>query len=201
MDIELFYEFGSSYSYPAVMTAEKAVSARGLSIVFRPFLLGPLFAAQGYTQPPFIQFSTKGAYTWRDLERCCARLGLPWKKPSVFPRRGVLPARVALLGVDEGWGNAFTRRIYQLNFVEDVEIDDEEAVRGVLDALALSADDVLLRATSPDNRARLKAQTERAAQLGIFGAPTFVVGSEIFWGHDRMEQALDWAVEHAQSGG
>ena len=201
MDIELFYEFGSSYSYPAVMTAEKAASARGLSLVFRPFLLGPLFAAQGYTQPPIIQFSTKGAYTWRDLERCCARLGLPWKKPTVFPRRGVLPARIALLGVDEGWGNEFTRRIYQLNFVEDVEIDDEPRVRGILEALALNADDVLERATSPENRARLKGQTERAAELGIFGAPTFVVGNELFWGHDRMDQALDWAAEHAQSDG
>jgi 2-hydroxychromene-2-carboxylate isomerase len=198
MDLELFYEFGSTYSYPAVMTAEQAAKARGLTIAFRPFLLGPIFAAQGYTDPPFVQFSVKGAYTWRDLERSCALLGLPWKKPSVFPRKSVLPARVALIGMDDGWGNEFSRRAYQLNFVEDREMD-EPNIRAVLSALSLDADQVLARALAPDNRERLKRETERAQSLGIFGAPSFVVGDELFWGHDRMAQALDWAVTRRQS--
>lgn len=197
MDLELFYEFGSTYSYPAVMTAEQAARERGLTIAYRPFLLGPIFAAQGYTAPPFVQFSVKGAYTWRDLERSCALLGLPWKKPSVFPRKSVLPARVALIGMDDGWGNEFSRRAYQLNFVEDREMD-EANIRALLRALSLDADQVLARALAPDNRERLKRETERAQRLGIFGAPSFVVGSELFWGHDRMQQALDWAASQRQ---
>lgn len=202
MDLELFYEFGSTYSYPAVMTAEQAARERGLTIAYRPFLLGPIFAAQGYTAPPFVQFSVKGAYTWRDLERSCALLGLPWKKPSVFPRKSVLPARVALIGMDDGWGNEFSRRAYQLNFVEDREMD-EANIRAVLRALSLDADQVLARALAPDNRERLKRETERAQALGIFGAPSFVVHdaaqrSELFWGHDRMQQALDWAASQRQ---
>src|SRR5688572_9468234 len=103
MEIELFYEFGSTYSYPAVMQAEQLAEARGLALVYRPILLGPIFAAQGYQQPPFVQFSVKGAYMWRDLERICAASGLPFRRPSAFPRRSVLPTRIALLGVDEGW--------------------------------------------------------------------------------------------------
>jgi 2-hydroxychromene-2-carboxylate isomerase len=193
MDLELFFEFGSQYSYLAAMLADKAAKEHGLSIVYRPFLLGPIFAAQGYQQPPFVQFATKGAYVWRDLERLCAELELPWHKPSVFPRKGVLAARIALVGVDEGWGVDFICRVFQLNFVHDQDIEDEAALRAVLSALGQSPDEVLARAMSTENKARLKTQTERAQALGIFGAPTFVVGSELFWGQDRMRQALAFA--------
>ncbi|MDB4985486.1 MAG: oxidoreductase [Myxococcaceae bacterium] len=193
MDLELFYEFGSQYSYLSVMLAEQAAKARGLSIAYRPFLLGPIFAAQGYSQPPFKQFPIKGEYVWRDIERLCADAGLNFRRPTSFPRKGVLAARVALVGLDEGWGLAFSRRVYQLNFVEDREIEDEANIREVLAGLSLSADTVLARALAPDNRERLKLQTQRAQDLGIFGAPTFVVGRELFWGQDRMQQALEWA--------
>ena len=194
MDLELFFDFASTYSYPAVMTAEQAAAQQGLRIALRPILLGPIFAAQGYTQPPFLQYSVKGAYTWRDLERVCADLSLPWRKPSAFPRRSLLAARVALIGMDDGWGAEFTRRVFVLNFAEDREIDDELNIRALLGELGLSADEVLARALSDDNRARLKTETARAEQLGVFGAPTLVVAGEIFWGHDRMAQALRWAA-------
>jgi len=193
MEIELFYEFGSTYSYPAVMQAEQLAEARGLALVYRPILLGPIFAAQGYQQPPFVQFSVKGAYMWRDLERICATSGLPFRRPSAFPRRSVLPTRIALLGVGEGWVAAFSRRVYTLNFAEDREIDDEATMREVLAALSLDADDILARAVAPAHRERLRKEVERAQALGVFGAPTFVVEGELFWGHDRMLQALDWA--------
>jgi 2-hydroxychromene-2-carboxylate isomerase len=197
MEIELFYEFGSQYSYPAAMLAERAAAERGLTVAYRPFLLGPIFAAQGYQHPPFVQFAVKGAYVWRDLERLCAELGLPWKKPSVFPRRGVLASRIALVGLDDGWGVEFSRRVFHLNFVEDRDIEDEPTLRAVLDDLGRAADEVLARALAPTNRERLRAQTARAQSLGIFGAPTFVVGQELFWGQDRMRQALDWAARTA----
>lgn len=196
MDLELYYEFGSQYSYPAVMLAEDAAAARGLTLAYRPFLLGPILAAQGYAKPPFIQYAVKGEYVWRDLERVCAEAGLDWRRPSVFPRKSVLGARVALIGVDEGWCGNFSRRVYQLNFVEDRDIEDEAAIRGILEELGLSADSVLERALSADNRERLKTQTEHALKIGVFGAPMFVVGSELFWGQDRMRQALDWAERH-----
>jgi 2-hydroxychromene-2-carboxylate isomerase len=196
MEIELFYEFGSSYSYPSVMVADQLAAKRGHSIVHRPFLLGPLFAKQGYTAPPFIQFPIKGAYMFRDMERTCALHRIGWRKPSVFPRRAVLPTRIALIGFDEDWGLRFAQRVYTLNFVDDREIDDEGNMREVLAELGQDADAVLTRALAPDNREKLRTYTARAEELGLFGAPTYVVGRELFWGHDRMQQAFDWA-EHA----
>jgi 2-hydroxychromene-2-carboxylate isomerase len=193
MQIELFYEFGSNYSYPAVMVADRMAAERGLSLVHRPILLGPIFANQGYQAAPFLQFKAKGEYAMRDLERICAEHGLGWKRPSEFPRRAVLPARIALIGFDEGWGLEFAQRVFQLNFVEDRAIDDEANMRTLLSDLSLDADAILTRAVSAENRERLRAQIARAEQLGVFGAPTFVVGGEVFWGHDRMRQAFDWA--------
>jgi 2-hydroxychromene-2-carboxylate isomerase len=190
MEIELFYELGSSYSYPAVMVADREAAKRGHTIAHRPFLLGPLFAKQGFTAPPFVQFPIKGAYMFRDLERICAELQLGWHKPSHFPRRALLPTRIALVGFEEGWGLQFVQRVYTLNFVDDREIDDEPTMRELLGA---DADRVLHQALSPEYREKLRAQTARAEELGLFGAPTFVVGRELFWGHDRMQQAFNWA--------
>ncbi len=193
MEIELFYEFGSSYSYPAVMVADREAAQRGHVIVHRPFLLGPLFAKQGLDQPPFIKYPIKGAYMFRDLERTCAQLGLGWNKPKNFPRRAVLPTRIAMVGFDEGWGLAFAQRVYTLNFVDDREIDDEANMVEVLNALGVAAQATLEKAQSAPYKDKLRAQTARAEELGLFGAPTFVVGRELFWGHDRMRQAFDWA--------
>jgi 2-hydroxychromene-2-carboxylate isomerase len=193
MDIELFYEFGSSYSYPAVMVADRAAAERGHTIVHRPFFLGPLFAKQGLDQPPFLKYPIKGAYMFRDLARICAQLELGWKKPTNFPRRAVLPTRLAIVGFDEGWGLKFARRVYTLNFVDDREIDDEANMRALLHELGVDADAAFTKAQSTPYKEKLRAQTARAEELGLFGAPTFVVGRELFWGHDRMRQAFDWA--------
>jgi 2-hydroxychromene-2-carboxylate isomerase len=191
MEIELFYEFGSSYSYPAVMVADRAAAERGHTIVHRPFLLGPLFSKQGLDQPPFIKYPIKGGYMFRDLERSCAQLGLGWNKPTNFPRRAVLPTRLAIVGFDEGWGLRFAQRVFTLNFVDDREIDDEANMRAILSELGVEG--AFEKAVSAPYKEKLRAQTARAEELGLFGAPTFVVGRELFWGQDRMRQAFDWA--------
>ncbi|MET0283239.1 MAG: 2-hydroxychromene-2-carboxylate isomerase [Polyangiales bacterium] len=193
MDIELFYEFGSSYSYPAVMVADREAQQRGHTLTHRPFFLGPLFVKQGLEQPPFIKYPVKGAYMFRDLERICAQLGLGWNKPTQFPRRAVLPTRLAIVGFDEGWGLRFAQRVFTLNFVDDREIDDEANMRSVLQEVGVDADDALAKAQTATYKDKLRAQTARAEELGLFGAPTFVVGRELFWGGDRMQQAFDWA--------
>jgi 2-hydroxychromene-2-carboxylate isomerase len=192
MEIELFYEFGSSYSYPAVMVADSEAQKRGHSIVHRPFFLGPLFVKQGLEQPPFIKYPVKGAYMFRDLARICAQRGLGWTKPTNFPRRAVLPTRLALVGFDEGWGLKFAQRVFTLNFVDDREIDDEANMRAVLRELDIDAS-ALEKAQSAPYKDKLRTQTARAEELGLFGAPTFVVGRELFWGGDRMQEAFDWA--------
>jgi 2-hydroxychromene-2-carboxylate isomerase len=83
--------------------------------------------------------------------------------------------------------------VYQANFADDRDIASADVVARILDALGLPGAAVLARAESAEQRPLLRRQTERAMELGIFGAPTFAVGAELFWGNDRLEQAVAWA--------
>jgi 2-hydroxychromene-2-carboxylate isomerase len=135
---------------------------------------------------------------WRDMARQCEKYHLPWTPPSQFPRRAVLPMRVALLGSDEPWISDFSRRLMQINFVEDRDIDTPQVVSEVLDALGLPSSDLLSSAQRDDNKLRLREQTDEARRRGVFGAPTFFVGSEMFWGNDRLEDALCFATRDSE---
>ena len=188
--LEFWFEFASTYSYPVALGIEERAAEAGVALAWRPFLLGPIFAAQGWKDSPFNLYPAKGRYMWRDLERLCAERGLPLKRPSVFPRNGLRAARVALLGAEEPWGPEFTRRVYTANFAEDREISDPALLEDLLRGLDLPAAEILERAQSPATKQALRAQTERAGVLGIFGAPSFVVEGELFWGGDRLDAAL-----------
>ena len=133
---------------------------------------------------------------WRDMERLCSGNGIPFEKPSRFPRSSVIAARVACLAkaTGEPWLPGFARAVFRANFAEDREIGEAEVIRSILDSVGLPGARIVERAGAPDNRPRLREQTRRAAELGIFGAPSFVVGGdELFWGNDRLEDALAWA--------
>jgi 2-hydroxychromene-2-carboxylate isomerase len=189
--VEFWFEFASTYSYLAAERIEKL--AAGVPIRWRPFLLGPIFASQGWNTSPFNIYPVKGNYMWRDMERLTADYGLQLKRPSAFPRNGLLAARVALAHAGQDWIGAFVRGIYRANFAEDREISDPQVVSAVLQDLRLDPAPILAAANSEANKAALKAQTERAIELGLFGAPSFTVGKELFWGNDRLEQALAFA--------
>lgn len=191
--VEFWYEFASTYSYPAAMRAERLAAAAGVELRWRPFLLGPIFAAQGWSDSPFNIYPAKGRYMWRDLARICAAEGLALREPLSFPQNGLRAARIALLGAEEGWGPGFTRAVYEANFAGRKDISDEAVLTGILGALGLDAASIIERAASDENKARLKTQTQEAIVKGIFGAPSFVVGDELFWGNDRLEAALQWA--------
>ncbi|MFT3925049.1 MAG: 2-hydroxychromene-2-carboxylate isomerase [Myxococcales bacterium] len=191
--IEFWFEFGSTYSYLSVMRIEALAAVREVTLHYKPFLLGPIFKTLGFKNSPFNEQKAKGEYMWRDLERQCQLHGLAWKKPSEFPRLTVLPMRVALLGAEQPWMGAFCREVMLAAFARDEDISGEPAVRAILERLDLPADELLAEAQSEANKLRLREQTERASQLGIFGAPMFFAGGEMFWGNDRLEQALDWA--------
>ena len=188
--LEFWFEFGSSYSYLSAMRIEDAARAAGVPLLWRPFLLGPVFRSLGWETSPFVLQEAKGRYMWRDMEREAARLGLPFRRPSVFPRVALLPMRVATLGAAEPWMGEFCRRVMHQNWVEDRELDTEEAVRDALAGLVPDADATIAAALEPANKLRLRARTEEAAARGIFGGPSFFVGDELFWGNDRLEAAL-----------
>ena len=195
--LEFWFEFASTYSYPAAMRVEDAARAARVPLAWRPFLLGPIFGSQGWNDSPFNVYPVKGRYMWRDLERVCAKHGLPLRRPSRFPRNGLLAARVALLGAGEPWGPGFVRAVYRANFAEDREISEPEVVASVLGGVTGGAGEIIEQALSAENKDRLRRQTEHAVALGIFGAPMFVSRGELFWGNDRLEDALAWHRERS----
>ncbi|HVU02989.1 MAG TPA: 2-hydroxychromene-2-carboxylate isomerase [Polyangiaceae bacterium] len=192
--VEFWFEYASTYSYPAAHRLPVLAKRAGVDVVFRPFLLGPLFAAQGWNDSPFNLYPVKGRYMWRDLERICEREQLPFVRPSRFPRNGLLAARVTIAFEEEPWISDFVRSVYTANFAEDRDISTEEFVSSLLGRLGRDAASDLRAARTDENKAKLRDRTERARSLGLFGSPTFVVGGELFWGNDRLEQALAWAL-------
>lgn len=196
--IEFWYEFASTYSYPAAMRIERLAADRGVAVAWRPFIVGPLFhEQQGLTDSPFNAVPVKGEYMWRDLERVCDAEGLPLRHPSQFPRNSLLAARVALVGLEDGWTPAFSRAVYQANFVDDLDIGSAEVLAPLIAEVGAGPEHVLAAAQSDPIKALLKDHVRMARERGLFGAPSFLTADgELFWGNDRLEQALDWAVRH-----
>jgi len=161
---------------------------------WRPFLLGPVFKAQGWDNSPFNIYPAKGRYMWRDLERVCDGLRIPFVRPAVFPQNTILASRVALVALAEGWGEEFCRAAYAAEFGEGRDIGLTDTVAAVLSAVGRDAASVIELAQADANKLALRKNTEEAQALGIFGAPSFVTADgELFWGNDRLEAALDWA--------
>jgi 2-hydroxychromene-2-carboxylate isomerase len=191
--LEFWFEFASTYSYVAAMRIERLCAAAGIALEWKPFLLGPIFALQGWNDSHFNLNPRRGAYMWRDLERLCAKFELPWRRPSTFPRRTTLPARVACSIAGETWCGEFVRRTFVANFGEDREIGEAGVVEAILRALGQPADEIVTRAQDAAHRGRLRENTERAVTLGIFGAPNCFVAGELFWGEEALEDAIAWA--------
>ncbi len=191
-ELEFWFDFGSTYSYLSAARIEDAASAAGVPVSWEPFLLGPIFKEQGWSDSPFNVYPAKGRYMWRDVERLCDGYGIPFARPTRFPRSGLLAARVACLAsaASEPWLPAFCLAVFRANFAEDREIGDPGEIRAILDSLDLPGRELVERAGTPENKPLLR---DRTGELGIFGAPSFVAGGELFWGNDRLEDALKWA--------
>ena len=191
--LDFWYDFASSYSYLSAMRIEQMAEEAGVNVRWRPFLLGPIFAAQGWNNSPFNLFPAKGKYMWRDMERRCQKYDLALKRPAPFPQNSLSCARVALAGRDAGWTPAFTRSCYHLQFGEGRSIQEEPVIVEALRAAGIDAQGALTLSKSEEIKGRLKAETELAKSLGIFGAPAFVTqDGEMFWGNDRLEDAIEW---------
>lgn len=197
--VDFWLEFASTYSYPAAMRIGPLAEAAGVSVSWRPFSLGAIFKQQGWpADSPFNWQPAKGRHMWRDLERQCESMGLPFRKPEPFPQPSLLAARVALIGLEQGWGQDFARAVYRAEFGEGRQIGDAALIDALLQNLGVAPDPVLARAQSDEIKAKLRSETEAAQRAGVFGAPSFVTeDGELFWGNDRLEQALEWARRSA----
>ncbi|WP_102797809.1 2-hydroxychromene-2-carboxylate isomerase [Bowmanella denitrificans] len=194
--LDFWFEFASTYSYPAAMRIEKLAAERGVKVRWHAFLLGPIFKAQGWRDSPFNLFPAKGNYMWHDMQRICQRYNLPFMKPSRFPLNGLQAARIACWYQDAKWLSAFVKAVFQANFVKDLNIADPAVLEQILNDLQLDAEAILTQAQSAESKARLQAANQQAVRLGIFGAPFFIAGQEPFWGQDQLELALDWCLHN-----
>jgi 2-hydroxychromene-2-carboxylate isomerase len=187
MTLEFWFDFASNYSYLSIKRIRRLAPD---GVLWRPFLLGPIFKDAGWDNSPFVLQKNKGDYVWQDMPRQCVKYGLPWRQPSAFPRNSLLAARIGVLCEDQPWMPDFCERVMLANFADDRDIGSADCMAEILAALGQDAQAILRAATSDDNKARLRARTEQAKALRIFGAPTFLVGGDMFWGNDRLDDAL-----------
>jgi 2-hydroxychromene-2-carboxylate isomerase len=189
--LEFWFDFASTYAYLSAMRIERVAQAAGVAIDWRPFLLGPIFAAQGWSTSPFNLFPAKGRYMIRDLERLSAERGLVFHSPTPFPQHSVLPARIAHIGMSEGWADDFSRAVFEAQFAHGVQLTDRVALAHILDRLGLDSARIIYLSGTPAIKDALRRSTLAAQNFGIFGAPTFrTPDGEIYWGDDRLEYAV-----------
>ncbi len=193
--LDFWFEFASTYSYLTAMRIETVAKDRGIDLVWRPFLLGPIFARQGWDTSPFNLFPAKGRYMWREMERLCEDMGLPLTVPDPFPQNGLMAARIAHAGRLEPWIGSFVRAVYMAEFGEGRDISDTGLLAGILLELGLDAKALLAKAESIEVKIGLRAAVAEAEAAGVFGAPSFVTGDgELYWGNDRLEDAVECAL-------
>jgi 2-hydroxychromene-2-carboxylate isomerase len=195
--LDFWYEFASTYSYLAAMRIEPLAKAAGVEVRWRPFLLGPIFKAQGIETSPFNLYPLKGKYMWRDMARWSEFLKLPkFVPPQTFPAHPLAASRIAI-ALDDAARPDFTRAVYCAEFTEGKDIAHSATLNGILKKLGLDPAATVAKSGEQPVKDKLRANTEEAAKLEIFGAPNFVTeDGELFWGNDRLEQALAWAKKH-----
>jgi len=191
--LEFWYDFASPYSYISAYRIERMISGHSIKLVWRPFLLGPIFKKLSDDASPFQRASpAERRYRRRDIERLCTAYQIPLVWPSNYPR-GSLPAtRIAMIAANEGWCGAFSRSVYKANYADDLDIADKSVLADVLSSLGRNAVQILEKAETVEVKSELAQQVDRAISTGIFGAPSFLICGELFWGNDRLEQAIAW---------
>ena len=189
--LEFWFDFASCYSYIGAMRIEAMCLAAAVKLVWKPFLLGPIFELQGWSDSHFNLNPRRGAYMWRDMERLTDKFGLPFRPPSVFPRSSTLPGRVAFAIGGESWSGDFMRRVFVANFGENRDIGEKSVVAEILEDLRRPAQPIFECALG-EQRGLLRTNTQRAIEIGIFGAPNCVVNNELFCGEETLEDAIRW---------
>jgi 2-hydroxychromene-2-carboxylate isomerase len=189
--IDFWFTMGSTYSYLSVMRLGEVEATTGVTFRWRPFHL--LIILQEMNHIPFADKPAKSRYMWRDIARRAAMYGITARLPAPYPVKASVTANlVALVGMSEGWGDVFVRAAYRRWFQLGEETGSEPNVSASLRDIGQDPSRVLAVAQAAETNQRLLTETHTAKQLGIFGSPTFAVGSEIFWGDDRLGDAVSW---------
>ena len=193
--LDFFCFLGSTYTYLAVNRAEEVAGRENIVLRWRPFSARSIMVEQN--NRPFVGKPVKLSYMWRDVERRSRRYGIPFKSIPHYPNDAdELANRVATVAALEGWCAQFAKAAYATWFIENKDPGNVEILSDVLRRMNRDPAEVIAKANSSEARDKYAAETELARSIGIFGSPTFVSGSEIFWGDDRLEDAIEWCKTH-----
>lgn len=195
MEIEFWFSIGSTYSYLALSQLSALEKEYGVRFVMQPFNVRKLMMEQAGN--PFINNEKKMAYMWRDIERRAVKYGVAAKFPVQYPiEQFELTNQMAVLAAQEGWCWEFALRVYHHWFAEGIVAGSRENITQSLLDVGQDPQRVFSEAASGNAAQALDLTTDRARSLGIFGAPNFVIGSEVFWGSDRAFDAIDFALNN-----
>lgn len=184
--VEFFFDFGSPYSYLAYKALPAIAAAQGAQIVWRPMLLGGVFKATGNHSP--VEIAAKGKWLQRDLQRWAARYGAPFRNNPHFPVNTLVLMRGAAgMQMRATDFPKYLETIFHAMWEEPRNLGDPQELAAVLRRAGFDADAFLALAHDPAVKEQLKNNTEEAVARGVFGAPTFFVGAEMFWGQDRLD--------------
>jgi 2-hydroxychromene-2-carboxylate isomerase len=189
--VEFFFDYGSPFSYLADTQLAALERRMGATVVYRPMLLGAVLKETGNASP--ITVPAKGRYMGVELHRWARRYGVPFAANKFFPINTMRLMRGAVAAQHAERFAEYHRAIYPAFWVDGANLGEPEVIRAVLDKAGLNADLILARIEEPDVKEQLRLNTEEAVRRGVFGAPTFFVGEEMFWGNDRLmfvEEAL-----------
>lgn len=179
-----FVDVGSPYAW---LAAERVESVLGSDVAWEPVLLGAIFAARGFGSWSLTEARADGI---EEVERRARAYGLgPVRWPEPWPGNMLLAMRCAVAADAAGCARAFLLAALRAGFVEGRDLSDPAAVADVASAAGLEGEALLTAASTPAVKAALKQRTDAAIALGVRGVPTVLVGSEPYWGDDRLEDA------------
>jgi 2-hydroxychromene-2-carboxylate isomerase len=183
--LEFFFDYASPYSYLASEQVEALAKRTGAELRWRPFLLGAVFKATGNVPP--ITTPNKGIYLGKDLVDWTRYLGLPqFQLPSNFPINSLKANRLGVVAGVQGRIAAFSHAAFRAAFVHGKDLGDLELLAELAREAGLDPDKALAQTESQEIKDALRRNTDEAVARGAFGAPTFYVGDEMFFGSDRL---------------
>ena len=183
--VEFFFDFGSPSTYLAWTQLPQIAAAAGANIIWQPMLLGGVFKATGNQSP--ISIPAKGRYTMQDFARFARRYGVPIAFNPHFPINTLTLMRGAAGYLGSAQFERYLSAIFEAMWVNKKNLGKPEVVAEVITRAGLDPAEFARLVSDEEVKDRLKAITEQAIQRGAFGAPTFFVGEEMFFGQDRLD--------------
>ena len=180
--LEFFYDYVSAYSY---LANSQLRNIKGVEVHYRPMLLGAVMQASGNSPPGLVP--AKGAYMNKDLARWAERYVIPFKFNSIFPQSTLSALRLAIAAQRRGVFDDVHQNLFDAMFVHDLDLSNQEVLVQILSDAELNVDELTGDLSSQSIKDELRANTEEAVQRGAFGAPTFFVGDQMFFGNDRID--------------